>query len=204
MNYAIKISAKVITYYIVLQSLYNLYKFKEDDLMHNVYNHSQSNSINVLSQIEFTETFTIINYLKEVYIPIFYKAKQENIYHNVLSHPNFTCYSQEMINCFYDSSNNFKYLYGILGYKHCGIMLPEILECEKDFTTTYFDTKYEIFISEQHKYNMKNIIIGLSVFMLKLLCTFLFIGLWYIMQFIIDSIDYMIGVKPITTKYKQQ
>ena len=108
-----------------------------------------------------------------------------------------------MIECFYDSTNNFKYLYGILGYKHCGIMLPEILECEKNFTTTYFDTNYEIFISEQHKYDMKNLIIGLSFIMFKFLCAFLFIGLWSIIQFIFDCIDYMSGVKLFKNKYKQ-
>ena len=71
-------------------------------------------------------------------------------------------------------------------------------------STTYFNTKYEMFISVQHKYNMKNIIIGLCAFTLKLLCAFLFIGLWYIMQFIFDSINYTSSFEPIKTKYKQQ
>ncbi len=204
MNYTIKVSAKVITFYIIIQTLCNLCNFKEDDVMINFHNQSQSYPINVVSQMQFTDNFTIINYLSETYIPIFYKSTQEDIYHNVLNHPNFTCYSQEIINCIYDSSNNFKYMYGILGYKHCGILLPEILECEHNFTTTYFNTKYEMFISVQHKYNMKNIIIGLCAFTLKLLCAFLFIGLWYIMQFIFDSINYTSSFEPIKTKYKQQ
>ena len=52
MNSIIKMMPKFITYYIVLQTLYNLAKFKEDDVMINTYNSSQSISINVTSQLE--------------------------------------------------------------------------------------------------------------------------------------------------------
>lgn len=201
MNSVIKVMPKFITYYIVLQTLYNLVKFKEDDVMVNTYNSSQSKSINVTSQLEFTDTFTIFNYLQGVYIPFFYKAKQEDVYYNLLNHPNFTCYPQEMINCIYDSTNNFKYLYGGFGYNHCGVLLPEVLECEKDFAITYLDTNYEVFISQQYKYDMRNLIIGLCFTMFKFLCAYLAIGILSIIQFVFDCIDYMTGAKQFKTKY---
>ncbi len=201
MNSIIKMMPKFITYFIVLQTLYNLSKFKEDNVMVNTYNFSQSVSINVSSQLEFTDRFTIFNYLQGKYIPFFYKAKQEGVYHNILNHPNFTCYSQEMINCIVDSSNEFKYLYGSLGYNHCGLQLPEIQECEKDFTVKYLDTNYEVFISQQYKYDMRNFIQGLCFTMFKFLCAYLATGLLSIIQFVFDFIDHMTGARKLKKKY---
>ena len=186
----------------IIHSIILLSDFKVNDFMTNYYNFSEVNSINVSSQLEFTSNFTEMDYLQGKYLSIFYKSNNEDIYHNILNHPNFTCFTPETIQCISDTSNNFNYLYGKLGYYHCGIEKPVSIECEKQFITTFLDTNYQIYISTQNRYDMKNLIAILSFILFKLVFTYLAIKFIYFLKLTFDFVEYLFGVKKSDVKSK--
>jgi len=202
MSKPFKIFQDMVIFSIFAHSIMLLSKFKVDDFMTNFYNVSEVNSINVSSQIEFTPNFTQIDYLQGKYLPAFYKSNNEDIYHNILNHPNFTCYTPETIQCIKDTSNNFNYLYGNLGYYHCGIQKPEEIECEKLFATTFLDTNYQIYISSQNRYNIKTLISGLSFLLFKVAVSYFVIKFIYFLKLTLDFVEHLFGIKKTNIKYK--
>jgi hypothetical protein len=197
-----KILREFVMFSIVVHTIYRLYEFKVEDHMTNVFNQSHVNTINISSHLEYTEHFTKFDYLSGNYLASFYKSKNEDIYHNILSHPNFTCYSPETIKCIKDTSTNFNYLYGNFGYYHCGLMYPEMNECENDFATKFLDTNYQVFISTQNRYNMKTLSIGLLFMCIKLVIGYLVINIIYFIKLLMDYVEYLFGVDNLNGKFK--
>ena len=202
MSNQLKVLAQFATYCIIVNSLYKLKEFKVEDHMTDVFNQSHINTINSSSQLEYTNQFTKFDYLSGRYLAAFYKSKNKDIYHNILSHPNFTCYSHESIQCIKDTSINFNYLYGNFGYYHCGLMYPEMNECEHDFATKFLDNNYQVFTSTQNRYNMKTLSIGLLFMCFKLVIGYLLIGYLYFMKILLDSVEYLFGGKKLNVKPK--
>lgn len=195
----LKVFAKYITYFLILQSVVYLVHFRERDVMVNYRNSSFTNyeeHIITTSNLEFTDKFTQYDYISEEYIPIFYRRIDSDEYYNVLSHPNFTCYTQDMIKCVGTTNKDINYFYGIFGYSRCNLLTQNVLDCEKNFTTTYLDVNYQVYCNYQYRYNMKTLIWGVSVLSFKLSFTYFILATIYMGYFTLEGIGNFINGTP--------
>ena len=195
----LKMFAKYITYLLILQSVVYLIHFRERDVMVNYRNSSFTNyeeHIITTSNLEFTDKFTQYDYISEEYIPIFYHRLDSDVYYNVLSHPNFTCYTEDMIKCVGDTNKDNNYFYGLFGYSRCNLLTRDVRECEKNFTTTYLDVNYQVYFNYQYRYNMKTLIWGLAVLALKLFLTYSILATIYMVAITLEGIGNFINGTP--------
>ena len=177
----IKTFIKYFTFYILLQGCVEMIVFNSSFTMHNINNLDDKETIN-LTQLEFTSNFKYDDFINQRVFPLYYKNTTENVYHNILSHTNFTCYSSKMIDCVIN--NNIKTLYENNGINSCGINNHKIILCEKSFIKTYLTDDYDFYINNQVNYTIISLIKYLlyMMFELLLLC-FTFIIMYLIYQF---------------------